>query len=224
MAHREMGNEQERYNAVVTALNEGIGRVLDALGLARNTLVILFSDNGAFMLEGRGLEVASNKPLRDGGVTLWEGGIRVPCVVRWPGVLPAGTVCDEPFFSCDFFPMIARAAGARLPNDRVIDGRDPIETLAGKGRSPHDALFFEFRKYSAVRSGRYKLLRISADAPRTLFDLQTDIGEVRDIAAEHPETVARLGQAFAVWAANVIEQPNGPVSKETRPSSEVPKD
>ena len=128
-------DEKKRYRAVVTAVDAGIGRVLkqiDESGLTDKTLVIFYSDNGAFMLERRGLEVASNKPLRDGGVTLYEGGIRIPCVVRWPGRIQAGTVCREPLISLDFFMMSLKAAGAPLPDDRVIDGRDPTATLAGE--------------------------------------------------------------------------------------------
>ena len=98
----------------------GVGRVLDridASGLRDRTVVIFYSDNGAFMLEGRGREVASNKPLRDGGVTLWEGGVRVPCIVRWPGRIKAGSVCREPLLSCDFFTM---ALTQRVPRHMHI--------------------------------------------------------------------------------------------------------
>jgi arylsulfatase A len=202
----ETRNEKERYHAVVTALDEAIGRVLDQIddaGLRERTLVIFFSDNGAFMLEGRGREVASNLPLQGGGVTLWEGGIRVPCLVRWPGVLPAGTVCREPLFSCDLFPMIALAAGGRVPEDRVIDGRDPTTTLAGKASSPHETIFFQYGSYSAVRSGRYKLLRTAPDESFQLFDLQTDIGETQDLAAERPDLAARLSRRYEQWEAEV---------------------
>jgi arylsulfatase A-like enzyme len=120
-------NEVERYRAVVTAMDDAIGRVLDqldSLALTANTFVVCFSDNGAFMLERRGLEVASNKPFRDGGVTLWEGGIRVPGVVRWPQHIPAGYVCRAPLLSCDMFATSLALAGAPLPADRAIDGRD----------------------------------------------------------------------------------------------------
>ncbi|MGH7200505.1 MAG: sulfatase-like hydrolase/transferase [Planctomycetaceae bacterium] len=201
-------DETQRYHVVVTALDAAIGRVLDqldALDLTRRTLVIFYSDNGAFMLENRGLEVASNGPLREGGVTLWEGGIRVPCVIRQPGVLPAGTVCRGPFFSCDFLPLILAAVGGALPEDRILDGRDPTELLAGKSSSPHEALYFEFRKSSAVRSGRYKLLRTTPEGPWMLFDLESDIGETRDIAGEHPEIVARMTRQFEQWRREVAQ-------------------
>ncbi len=199
-------DEKKRYHAVVTAMDAGVGRVLDqvdASGLRDKTVVIFYSDNGAFMLENRGLEVASNRPLRDGGVTLWEGGIRVPCVVRWPGRIKAGTLCREPLLSCDFFTMALKLAGAAMPTDRVIDGRDPTTALAGEAPSPHRSLFFQFRKMSAVRSGQYKLLRTNKNQPFKLFDLANDLGETKDIAAEHPAVVAKLQHEFEQWAARV---------------------
>jgi arylsulfatase A len=198
-------DERQRYHAVITALDEGIGRVLatiDAAGLAGETLVIFFSDNGAFMLKNRGLEVASNKPLRDGGVTLWEGGIRVPCIVRWPGRVAPNTVCHEPLFSCDFFTMCIHAAGGRLPDERTIDGRDATAALAGKGVSPHEELCFEYQKYGAVRSGRFKLLRTAPQNPWMLFDLENDLSETTNVAADHPQVVTRLAARFRGWQAD----------------------
>lgn len=199
-------SEQERYHAVIAAMDEGIGRVLsqlDALSLSDKTLVIFYSDNGAFMLEGRGLEVASNLPFQNGGVTLWEGGIRVPCIVRWPGMIPAGIICRDPFFSCDFFPMIVAAAGGELPTDRIVDGRDPTAMLTGMSGSPHETICFRFRKYDAIRSGRFKLLRSPPDAPWMLFDLQTDYREEHDLAAQRQAIVSSLSRQFDEWLADV---------------------
>ncbi|HID22347.1 MAG TPA: hypothetical protein EYP14_08090 [Planctomycetaceae bacterium] len=187
-------DEPKRYRAVVSALDAGVGRVLrvlDELGLRDRTLVILLSDNGAFMMPGRGLECASNRPLKGGGVTLWEGGIRVPCLVRWPGRLPSGSICREPLWSMDFVPMILKAAGLPLPTDRVLDGRDPTAALAGQAASPHKALCWQWRASSAIRMGRYKLIREreSRDRNWQLFDLEADIGETCNLAAAEPERV-----------------------------------
>ena len=195
-------DEKQRYQATVTALDAGVGRVLaeiDSLGLAENTIVIFYSDNGAFMAERRGLGVATNKPLRDGGNTLWEGGIRVAGMVRWPGRIPAGSVIDEPLISLDFLPMFLRAAGGELPKDRVLDGRDPTTTLTGEAKSPHGELYWDYRGYSAVRSGRHKLLRVTQDKPFQLFDLAADLGETRDLSAEKPEVVRSLQSKFEDW-------------------------
>ncbi len=197
---------RERYRAVVMSLDEAVGRVLrqlDELQLAERSLVVFFSDNGAFMLKGRGLEVASNAPLRGGGVTLWEGGIRVPCIVRWPGRLPAGSLCRAPLLSCDLLPMALAAAGGALPADRTIDGRDPTATLAGEAPSPHDALFFEYGQQSAMRRGRYKILRTGPQEPFQLFDLNVDLGETTDIAASHARLVAQMQREFKAWRATV---------------------
>lgn len=199
-------DERKRYRAVLTALDDGIGRILKQLDeqqLSDRTLVILLSDNGAFMLPRRGLEVASNKPLRDGGVTLWEGGIRVPCLIRWPGRLPAGTVCDEPLVAMDVLPLILRAAGSPLPTDRTLDGRDPLESLAGRAPSPHQKLGFRWEKMSALRAGRYKLVRTTDESAWQLYDLAEDLAEQHDLADAQPEVVRQLAEEFARWDRDV---------------------
>ena len=195
-----------RYRAVVTAMDRAVGRVvdqIDALRLAEKTVIVFFSDNGAFMLKGRGLEVASNAPLRDGGVTLWEGGIRVVCVARWPERFPAGSVCREPLLSCDLFAMSARLAGAPGPTDRTIDGRDPTGALAGRARSPHEALYFRYGTAKAVRRGPYKLIQENPKRPWQLFDLSTDVAESHDLAADRPDRVHAMQADYAQWLATV---------------------
>jgi arylsulfatase A-like enzyme len=130
---------------VLTALDDAVGRVLaavDDLKQRERTLVFFISDNGAFMLPGRGLEVQSNQPLRAGGVTVYEGGVRVPALVRWPGRLRPGSVCREMVSSLDVLPTVLAAAGGELPPDRVLDGRNVLPTLAGQAPSPHDALYW----------------------------------------------------------------------------------
>jgi arylsulfatase A-like enzyme len=199
-------DETKRYRAVLTALDSGIGRIVgqvDSLGLGDRTLIILMSDNGAFMLKARGLEVASNKPLRDGGVTLYEGGIRVPCVFRWPGRFRPGTVCREPLISLDLYALALRAAGAPAPTDRVLDGRDPTPLLAGEPATGDRSLFFTWEDSVAARRGRYKLFRAGKDEPFRLYDLANDLGETRDIAAEKPDVVASLRREFDDWLTEV---------------------
>ena len=198
----ETRDEKKRYQAVVTALDAAVGRVLaqlDSLGLTDNTLVIFFADNGAFMRKGCGLGCASNKPLRTEGLLLYDGNVRVPCLVRWPGRIRPGTVCRQPLILMDFFVMVLKAAGAPLPDDRIIDGRDPTATLAGKAPSPHDCLFFRYGGSRAVRSGRYKLLRPRGSPSWQLYDLVSDVGETRDLAAEKPEVAADLKRRFDEW-------------------------
>lgn len=197
---------RKRYRAVVSALDAALGRVLlriDELGLRENTLVIFYSDNGAFMLPGRGLEVSSNGPFRGGGVSLWEGGIRVPALFRWPGRLPPGSVCAEPVISTDVLPLLLRAAGLPLPEDRVLDGRDPTATLAGQAPSPHDVLCWEFtqskKTMSSIRDRQYKLIRQHPTEPFELFDLINDPQETRNLAPAKPHVARALEQAFLRW-------------------------
>ena len=199
---------KKRYRAVLTALDDGVGRILkqiDDSGLRDNTLVVFLSDNGAFMLPDRGREVASNHPLRSGGVTVWEGGVRVPCIVRWPGKLKAGSICREPLLSLDLLPLSLKAAGARLPRDHIIDGRDPLSALAGKAKSAHEYLFFEWRKMASVRWKKYKLVRERPGQAWQLYDLQNDIGETRNIASQHKAIVRQMEQRYDNWAKQVRE-------------------
>lgn len=198
-------DERERYRAVLTALDDGVGRVLDQLDrlkLSEKTIVILLSDNGAFLMPARGLECASNAPLRAGGTTLWEGGIRIPCIVQWPGVIKLGTVCREPLTSMDFVPMVLRAAGLALPSDRVLDGKDPTAALTGEEPSPHKYLYWRWGDKSvAIRMGRYKLLREqqSTNPDWQLFDLQSDIGETANLLAARPELAEQLKAEYERW-------------------------
>ena len=203
---------KKRYQVVISAMDAALGRVLrtlDELGLRENTIVLFYSDNGAFMLPGRGLEVASNAPFRDGGVTLWEGGIRVPALLRWPGRLPAGSVCHEPVTSLDLLPTLLRAAGLPLPGDRVLDGRDVSDTLAGRAASPHELLAWEFtqskKTMSAVRDRQYKLIRQHTTEPFELYDLINDPRETRNLVATKPQIAQRLEQAYRLWLEATAE-------------------
>lgn len=197
----------KRYRAVVTALDEAIGRVLDALetaNVADKTFVFFYSDNGGFKLGRRGIDIGSNAPLRHGGVTCWEGGIRVAALARWPGRIPPGTTVDAPLWSPDLLTACAKLAGARLPADRALDGRDPLPLLMGKVKtSPHRSLYFRYRRYAALRMGDWKILRTGDDKPWKLFDLSRDIGERRDLATEQPKELARLVAEFARWERDV---------------------
>lgn len=200
---------QERYRAVVTALDTAIGRVLQQLedsGLSKNTIVIWYSDNGAFMLKERGLEVASNKPLRDGGVTLWEGGIRVPAIVRYPGHIKAGTVNSSQIISLDILPTLISLSGGKVPEDRTLDGENILPILKSPESAEPRSFFFEYRNFSAVRDGKYKLLRTKPGRNFMLFDLEQDLGETKDLSAKHPEIVAKLKSAYQTWKSDVTSR------------------
>jgi len=180
------------------------GEILKAvkkLGLDENTLVIFTSDNGA-------CRPGSNAPLAGGKATTMEGGMRVPCVMRWPGKVPAGAVCDEVASTLDMMPTLASLAGGSAPTDRAIDGKDITGLILGKpgAKSPHTEGFFYYfmSQLQAVRLGKWKL-RLDLDpeidkwmgtpqgkAEARLYDLEADIGEASNVAADHPEVVAKL--------------------------------
>lgn len=192
----------EGYHAAMSALDAGIGRIvdqIDRLGLGEHTIVVMASDNGASIRENLVLETGTNSPFRGGRTETYEGGIRTACIVRWPGRFHPGTVCREPVANFDLLPMILTAAGLSPTGNLKLDGRDPTATLAGKATSPHEYLFFEFRNWSAVRSGRWKIVRSRSDAAFELYDLTTDWRETHDLAKQQPEIAGRLTQAFERW-------------------------
>ena len=197
-------SDNKEYGDMMAELDWSTGEILRAvkrLGLDDNTLVILTSDNGA-------IRRGSNAPLSGGKGTTMEGGMREPCVMRWPGKVPAGTICDEVCSTIDLLPTLARLAGTHEPTDRIIDGKDIADLMFGKlgAGSPHTEGFFYYfmSQLQAIRLGKWKL-RLPLDPeiagftgqpkektePR-LFDLEADIGEKNNVASEHPDVVAKL--------------------------------
>ena len=161
---------------------------LRELQLEANTLVIFTSDNGGPVQQG-----ATNTPLRGGKGSTWEGGMRVCTIAWWPGRIPAGTVTNEITSMMDILPTFARLAGGRVPTDRKLDGHDIWPLLAGLpgAQSPYEAFYYyQGYKLQAVRSGPWKLILASNE----LYQLQDDIGEAHDVAAQHPAEVSRLKQ------------------------------
>jgi arylsulfatase A-like enzyme len=181
------------YGAAVASIDWAAAVLLAELrrlGVDDDTIVIFTSDNGSRAGGGGG----SNAPLRGTKGETWEGGMRVPCIVRWPGPVHAGTTSRELATAMDLLPTLAAIAGAEVPRDRTIDGRDLTAHLRGEAASPHDA-FFYYRGNSleAVRAGRWKLHVARADtAVQELYDLEADVGETADVAAQHREVVAEL--------------------------------
>lgn len=227
MAHVVLGASDEYrgksnrglYGDVVQELDWSAGQILQTLkelDLDDNTLMIFTSDNGPWVekhLAGptpRDDHYGRAAPLRGFKMTTWEGGSRVPCIIRWPGKIPAGRICREPAAIIDLLPTFGNLAGAKIPDDRVIDGRNLWPLLSGQpgATSPHDALYYySFVHLQAVRSGKWKLVlprparpkwcswsaRMIDAVPKTqLYDLEKDIGEQHDVAARHPEVVTRL--------------------------------
>jgi arylsulfatase A-like enzyme len=187
-----LDDEEERnklYPNAISEIDGSVGRVLDALkanGLDENTLVVFTSDNGP-ALRGNG----SAKPLKGNKGETWEGGMRVPAVVRWPGHIPAGRVNGEQISSVDLLPTFAGLAGGQVPADRVIDGKDIWPVLTRDAKSPQEAFFYHRgNQLEAVRSGKWKL-RMGGKKP-ALYDLEADIGETTNVLAQHPEIAERL--------------------------------
>ena len=181
------------YAAMVRALDRSVARILAALdeeGLAEDTLVVLSSDNGGAGYVGL---AEINAPYRGWKLTLYEGGLRVPLFLRWPGTIPAGTTVDAPVAHIDVMPTLAAAAGASLPADRPIDGGNLLPLATGTSREPvHEALFWHSAGYAAVRRGDWKLQRSEAPPFRRLYDLAADPTEQVDVAAANPTMAGEL--------------------------------
>ncbi len=210
-------SERGLYGDVIMEIDWSVGEImnaLDRLGLNEQTLVIYTSDNGPWLVKDS--HSGSAGPLREGKGTTFEGGQRVPAVMRWPGHIPPGLVSEEMVTTMDLLPTIARIAGAEVPQDRIIDGKDiwPLMSGVPDAVTPHEAFFYYWPdQLHAVRSGRWKLhvphgyatiegaelatatfqgTYAQASIGLSLFDLNIDIGETNNVANQHPEVVERL--------------------------------
>jgi len=200
------------YAAMVEAMDEQIGRVLDkldALGISDHTAVILMSDNGGLSTsEG---SPTSNLPLRGGKGWLYEGGIREPFLIRWPGVTEAGSVSDVPVISTDFYPTILDMAGLPLRPEQHLDGVSLVPLLAGGTQLNREALYWHYPHYSnqggfpggAIRMGDWKLLERFEDGRVHLHDLALDVGERQDLAEQFPERVEMMRTRLHAWYQEV---------------------
>ena len=199
---------KNRYDAVVFALDRAIGRVLDSLdetGQTGNTFVFFMSDNGAFRLNRKGLDVGINDPLRSGGVTCWEGGLRVPAMVRWPGRIAEGTENNEPLWSPDLMAACAEIAGVKLPESIVFDGKNPLPVWTEGKPSPHESFFFQYGKHAALRKANWKIVRENAKQAWQMFDLKSDLAETTDLAKEKEETLTELVLEFSRWEKDLAD-------------------
>jgi len=202
------------YAAMTENLDESIGRILrklDELKLADNTLVVFTSDNGGLrkIYTGVGEVVSTNAPLRDEKGTIYEGGIRVPMIVRWPGVVKPRTTCGQPATTADLLPTFCQAADAPTPK-QPIDGSSLVPLLrdscATLGR---DAIYFHYPHYhhsrpaGAIRAGDWKLIEFFDGAPIELYNLRDDVGESTNLAAKMPDKAKQLQQMLADWRQSV---------------------
>jgi len=202
-------SEEERssdpvYAAMVESVDTGVGRLvatLERLGLAENTLLVVFSDNGGLS------EVTSNAPLRAGKQTLYEGGLRVPLIVRWPGRVRPGSVSDVPVISHDLFPTLVEAAGLE-PSVPDLDGLSLLPLLQEVGTLPERPLFFYYPQYArrpgaVVLESPYKLIEHYDPPGVELYDLSRDLGEESDLAAQQPERVEAMRGRLEAWLDEV---------------------
>ncbi len=201
------GLNDTRYGAMIEAMDLAIGRLLKALddmGQSDNTLVIFTSDNGGFA------GVSDCRPLRESKGHLYEGGIRVPMIVRWPGLVKPGTLCHVPVISMDFYPTFLEAAGLKS-GKALLDGESRIPLLTQRAGRKRDTILFHFpncawhmdnRLGGAVRAGNHKLIRNYDDGSVELYNLKSDLGETKNLAKRQPEIAARLNRKLGQWLAD----------------------
>jgi arylsulfatase A-like enzyme len=213
------------YAAMIESMDQGVGRLmasLEELKLADNTVVIFYSDNGGQ------LGITEQKPLRAGKGHMYEGGIRVPMIVRWPGVTQAGRQCETPVIGTDLYPTFLEIAGAKRPEKHLLDGESIVPLLrSAEGRLSRDAIFWHFPCYlpgsrnttfritpcSVVRKGDWKLTEHFEDGRLELYNLKDDLSETKELAAAQPEKAKELQKVLGEWRKSV----NAPVPTERNP-------
>ncbi len=216
------------YAAMIESTDQSVGRImkaLDDLHLTDNTIVIFTSDNGGLHV------VTSNLPLRGYKGQLYEGGIRVPMTIRWPGVVKPGTICDEPVNNIDYYPTLAEIAQTPVRTTQPVDGVSFVPLLKGESHLQRDALFWHFPCYlpghgdgsskglrswpsSAVRSGDWKLLKFYEDDHVELYNLKDDIGETKELSRAEPQKTAEMRLLLENWLKNV----NAPIPTDPNPA------
>lgn len=210
---------------MVETLDQSVGRILQALQdlrLDSNTIVLLTSDNGGLSTsEG---SPTSNLPLRGGKGWLYEGGIREPYLIKWPGKTPAGSVCNVPVISTDFYPTILEMAGLPQALQQHLDGLSLVPLLTQMGTIARKDLFWHYPHYSnqggfpggAIRSGDYKLIERFENGDVQLYNLQADVGERVNLAKHKPSLTESMQKKLHNWYRKVNAKflqarPNGPL-------------
>ncbi|MDH3346493.1 MAG: sulfatase [Desulfobulbaceae bacterium] len=200
------------YAGMVEAMDQAVGKVLvelDKQGLTDKTIVVFMSDNGG-MSTCAGYPT-SNIPLRAGKGWLYEGGVREPFIIKWPGVTPPGSTCDVPVISTDFYPTLLEMTDLPFQHDQHLDGISLVPLLKNKGEISRDAIYWHFPHYSpqggtpsaAVRVDNYKLIEFFEDNHVELYDLKQDIGELKDISKNRPRMTSKLKDMLHLWLKQV---------------------
>lgn len=238
------GHKDPTYAAMIASVDESVGRILkllDELELDEKTLVIFTSDNGGVGGYARvGLPkegITDNAPLRGGKGMLYEGGVRVPYIFRWPARIETGTTCETPINSVDLYPTLLEVAGAQPPADYPLDGLSYAKLLTGggKGELKRDAIYWHFPGYlgqgqghwrttpaGAIRSGDWKLIEFFEDNRVELYNLREDVGETKNLADAMPDKARELAARLHDWRRRIkapMPTPNTNVEAEpSRPS------
>ncbi|MDQ3623586.1 MAG: sulfatase [Verrucomicrobiota bacterium] len=218
------GHHNPTYAAMIASIDESVGRVmavLEKLKLADNTVLIFTSDNGGVGgLRREGIEsgdVTDNSPLRGGKGTLYEGGTRVPFIVRWPGKVQAGSVCDVPSIHVDIYPTFTALAGGKLPEKQILDGESLLPLWRNaQAKLAREAIYQHFPGYlgaggdtfrtlpvSLIQAGDWKLMEFLEDNRLELYNLREDIGESKNLATAQPERTKELHAKLVAWRAAV---------------------
>lgn len=213
----KLKQDNATYAAMIRSVDEGVGKIMKILeeeGLAENTIIILTSDNGGLSSRGNNRELAtSNKPLRAGKGHLYEGGIRVPLLIKWPGVTKPGAETNSIVQGVDFFPTLVDIAGGKMPQQQVADGVSFYDVLK-QGKVHADRTVFWHNGAprpvqtadiysSAIRKGDFKLVDFYGLGKKELYNLKEDIGEKKDIASKYPEKVKELYAELDAWRKKV---------------------
>ena len=212
---QQPGKIHPHYAAMCEAMDESVSlilEVLDFLKISDRTMVVLFSDNGGVnrcFFDAKGEQVTDMIPLRGEKGGIYEGGIRVPMIVRWPGKVRPGSVCTTPVVSVDFLPTFTEISGVKLPEEQITDGVSIVPLLTGTGDLNREEIFTYFPDYHhdfpgvAVRQGDYKLIRASEDGHHELYNLAEDLGEEINLATRMPEKVEELDRILMEWMERI---------------------
>jgi arylsulfatase A-like enzyme len=205
------------YAALVESVDDSVGRLLDTLkrlNLERNTVVIFTTDNGGEVGgDNRRTKSTDCAPLRSGKGSAYEGGVRVPTIIRWTGVTRPGSVCDVPVIGVDFFPTILELAGLTASSPQ-IDGVSILPLLQGRDSLSRDAIYWHFPHYhspidsphSTVRMGDWKLIHFFENDRVELYNLREDIGEMNDRSVTNPDKASALRARLEAWRVQVGAQ------------------
>jgi len=232
------GHQNPTYAGMIASVDESVGRImalLDELKLSDNTLLVFSSDNGGvggYEREGiQGGDVTDNAPLRGGKGMLYEGGVRIPYIFRWPGKIKSGTVCNEPINSVDLYPTLVELAGGKPDPAYTLDGTSYLNLLTGGSKAKRKALYWHFPGYlgsggntwrttpvGTIRDGDWKLLEFFETGKRELYNLKDDIGEKHDLAGSQPDKLKELHDKLLAWRKQI----GAPMPTPNTPSEIVP--